>query len=129
MTPHILVVDDDGDVRDVVMNMLIEAGFEATSATGGAAMREVLAADGPPVNAIVLDAMMPGEKSTALALLAKILRLPVVMTSGSPDCMKFAADHGLQLLRKPFRRAELIQAVEEAIASGLFGQRDAPRQQ
>jgi hypothetical protein len=46
---------------------------------------------------------MPGEASSTLALLAKTLRLPVVMISGSPDGMKFAADHGLQLLRKPFR--------------------------
>lgn len=34
--------------------MLVEGGFAATAATGGAAMREVLAADGPPINAVVL---------------------------------------------------------------------------
>jgi len=39
--------------------------------------------------------------------------------------MNFADEHGLQLLRKPFRTAELIQAVDNAIASGQFGQREA----
>ena len=126
MARHILVVDDDGDVRDVIVEILTEYGFAATAATGGVAMREVLAAGGPPVNAVVLDSLMPGEPSTALALLAKILQLPVVMISGSYECMKFAADHGLQLLHKPFRAGELIEAIENAIASGQFGQRDAP---
>jgi CheY-like chemotaxis protein len=32
MTRHILVVDDDGDVRDVIVMMLVEAGFAATAA-------------------------------------------------------------------------------------------------
>jgi len=126
MAPHILVVHDDGDVRDVIVEILLDHGFAATAATGGVAMREVLAAGGPPINAIVLDSLMPGEPSTALALLAKIVQLPVVMISGSHECMTFAADHGLQLLHKPFRAAELIQAIESAIASGEFGQRPAP---
>jgi CheY-like chemotaxis protein len=67
MAPHILVVHDDGDVRDVIVEILLDHGFAATAATGGVAMREVLAAGGPPINAIVLDSLMPGEPSTALA--------------------------------------------------------------
>jgi two-component system, OmpR family, response regulator len=125
MARHILVVDDDGDVRDVIIEILIASGFVATAATGGAAMHEVLTAGGIPIDAIVLDALMPGEPSAALALHAKALKIPLVMVSGSHDAMKFAEEHGQQLLRKPFRMAELIQAVEDAIASGQFGQRDA----
>jgi len=45
------------------------------------------------------------------------------MISGSLDPMKDAADHGLQLLRKPFRPQELYSAVNMALASGEFGQR------
>ena len=67
---------------------------------------------------------MYGEASASLALHAKEMKIPVVMISGSHDAMKFAEDHGLQLLRKPFRMVELIQAVEDAIVSGQFGQRD-----
>jgi DNA-binding NarL/FixJ family response regulator len=122
---HILVVDDDGDVRDVIVEILNDNGFTTTSANGGGAMREVLAANAFPIDAIVLDAWMPGEASAALAHLAEFHRLPVVMISGSHEFMTFAADHGLQLLRKPFRAAELIQAVESAMASGQSGQRRA----
>jgi len=125
MAPHILVVDDDGDVRDVIIEILLDHGFATTAASSGGAMREILAADGPPVNAIVLDALMPGEASSDLAVFAEFLRLPLVMISGSHECMAFAADHNLQLLHKPFRAAELIEAIESAVASGQFGQRDA----
>jgi two-component system nitrogen regulation response regulator NtrX len=125
MARHILVVDDDGDVRNVIIDMLVDNGFVATAAQGGVAMREVVASDGIPVDAVILDARMRGEASGALALHAKGLQIPVVMISGSRDAMKFADDHGLQLLRKPFHVAELMRAVEDAIASGQFGQRDA----
>lgn len=125
MARHVLVVDDDGDVRDVIIGMLLDNGFVATAATGGVAMRDILAADTVPIDAIVLDALMPGEGSAGLALHAESLRIPVVMVSGSIDSIKFAEDRGLQLLRKPFRMAELVRAVEDAIASGRFGQRDA----
>lgn len=125
MAGHVLVVDDDGDVRDVMMSMLQDKGFAATAATGGVAMRDILAANAAPIDAIVLDSLMPGESSTALALHAKSLRIPVVMISGSIESIKFAEENGLQLLRKPFRIPQLIQAIEDAIASGQFGQRDA----
>jgi two-component system, OmpR family, response regulator len=125
MARHVLVVDDDGDVRDVVINMLVDSGFTATAAAGGVAMRDILTADVTPIDAIVLDSIMPGESSAALALHAKTLQIPVVMISGSHESMSFAEDNGLQLLRKPFRMGELIEAVESAMASGQFGQRDA----
>lgn len=125
MARHILVVDDDGDVRDVVANMLTEGGFVTTAAPGGVAMRDLLATQDTPFDAIVLDCLMPGEPSAALALHAKEMKLPVVMVSGSHEMMQFADEHGLQLLRKPFRTAELIEAVEAALASEQFGQREA----
>jgi len=125
MARHILVVDDDGDVRDVIINMLTDRGFVTTAAPGGVVMRDLLAAQGTPFDAIVLDCLMPGEPSAALALHAKEMRLPVVMISGSHEMMKFAEEHELQLLRKPFRMAELIKAVEAALSSGQFGHRDA----
>ena len=125
MARRVLVVDDDGDVRDVIISMLADNGFVATAATGGTAMRDILAADAASIDAIVLDAQMPGEESAILALHAKTLRIPVVMISGSMESIKFAEENGLQLLPKPFRIPQLVQAVEDAIASGQFGQRDA----
>jgi CheY-like chemotaxis protein len=48
MARHILVVDDDGDVRNVIVEILTDHSFATTAANGGVAMREVLAAGGPP---------------------------------------------------------------------------------
>ena len=125
MALHILVVDDDADVLLVLVEMLRTAGFTVTAADSGIAMREILSrADLLKIDAVVLDCMMPGERSAQLALHAKDLRLPVVMISGSIEAMTFADENGLQLLGKPFRMAELLKAIDQAVASGEFGQRD-----
>ena len=58
----ILVVDDDGDVCDVIVEILTDHSFATTAANGGVAMREVLAAGGPPINAVVLDSLMPANR-------------------------------------------------------------------
>jgi DNA-binding NtrC family response regulator len=120
---HILVVDDNRDVIDVITEMLRHRGDRISAATGGESMRTFLEG-GAPVDAVVLDALMPGESSHDLALYAKELRLPVVMISGSPDSMQFAIEHDLQLLEKPFHMQELFDALEKAIGSGEFGQRN-----
>lgn len=68
---------------------------------------------------------MPVEPWAQFALHAKALKLPVFMISGSNDAMQFADANGLQLLAKPYRMANLLAAIEAAIASGEFGQRSA----
>lgn len=126
MALHILVVDDDADVLTVIVETLRVSGFIVTAADSGIAMREILRDKGSlAADAVVLDWSMPGEPSVQLALHAKSLRLPVVMVSGSMEAMTFADENGLQLLRKPFRSPDLLAAIDEAIASGEFGQRDA----
>jgi DNA-binding NtrC family response regulator len=77
------------------------------------------------VDAIVLDAVTPAENGASLAPHAKDLRLPVVMISGSHDIMSFAAEDGLQPVRKSFRAEELYAALDKALSSGEFGQRRA----
>jgi len=123
MALHILVVENDTDVRETLVEMLTSSGFLTTQADGGTAMREVLTGKGLAVDAIVLDCKMAGEPTAQLALHAKQLHLPVVMISGSPEAIEFARENELQLLHKPFRIADLQGAIEAAMASGKFGQR------
>jgi DNA-binding response OmpR family regulator len=126
MALHILVVDDDADVLTVIVETLRASGFIVTAADTTVAMREILGDKALlAVDAVVLDWTMPGEPSVQLALHAKSLRLPVVIISGSMEAMTFADEHGLQLLYKPFRRADLVAPIHKAIDSGEFGQRDA----
>jgi len=119
---HILAVDDNYAVREVVVLMLEEHGYRVTTAYDGLSMRTILQRD-DPIDAIILDAVMPGEESAALARHARDLDIPVVMISGSHDQIVFAQDNGLQLLRKPFRSGELIDALTLAFDSGEAGQR------
>jgi two-component system OmpR family response regulator len=114
---HILVVDDNGDVRDVIVAVLEEHNFRVSSA-----MRDFLeTAD--PVDCVVLDALMPGEANISLVLHLKEVGLPVVVISGSPEAMERAEEYNPQLLRKPFHAQGLNDAVNTALMSGEFGQR------
>jgi hypothetical protein len=65
------------------------------------------------------------EANISLVLHLKEVGLPVVMISGSHDAMERAEENNLQLLRKRFHAQELYDAVNTALSSGEFGQRDA----
>jgi DNA-binding response OmpR family regulator len=63
--------------------VLEDRGYRVSTVPDGASMRDFLRSD-DRVDAIVLDAITPGENGASLALHAKDPRLPVVMISGSP---------------------------------------------
>ena len=119
---HIVVVDDDADVSDVIVAML-EGEYEVSTANHGAGLRALLDATSNGVDAVVLDGSMRGESSTSLADHLKDLRLPLIMISGDPTKMEAAEKGNLQLLWKPFTQEALLDAVGQALASGAFGQR------
>jgi len=119
---HILVVDDDGDVRDVIADHLTDLGYRVSVATGGETMRAFLETP-DPVDLIVLDASVPGEPSVSLALHAKDRGIKLVIISGNPAMMQEFHDRADQLLWKPFRREGLKAAVEQALLSTVSGQR------
>ena len=119
---HILVVDDDRDVRQVIADVLLDLGFRVSLAVDGDAMRAFLESD-DPVDVIVLDGLMPGEHSETLAMHAKTRGIRLIMISGDLEKMQRAEDLGEQLLRKPFRLADLQRAVMAALESDIFGQR------
>src|SRR4051812_44390612 len=93
---HILVVDDNEEVAIVTVGMLQELGYRASSVTDGASMRRFLAASSsdalPSVDAVVLDALMPGERGDTLAHLLAALNVPFVVASGSVEALEKAAE-------------------------------------
>jgi two-component system OmpR family response regulator len=119
---HILAVDDSAVVRHVIAAMLQKDGYRVTTAKDGVSMREQLKLS-DPVDAIILDVLMPGEPSASLARYARTLGIPVVMISGSLETITFAEIDGLQLLQKPFGFEELTNALTQAFESGQYGQR------
>jgi DNA-binding response OmpR family regulator len=62
---HIVVVDDDSDVRETVAEYLRRSGFAVSEADGGAALREIMASR--PVDLAILDVNMPGDDGLTLA--------------------------------------------------------------
>ena len=64
MAPHILIVDDHREIRDLVSRALTKEGFRVSTAADGRAMQKVLA-DGR-IDLILLDLMLPGEDGLSL---------------------------------------------------------------
>ncbi len=62
---HIVVVDDDADVRETVAEYLRRSGFAVSEADGGAALREIMASR--PIDLAILDINMPGDDGLTLA--------------------------------------------------------------
>ena len=114
MGRHILVVDDDTDVLTVLVEIPPTSGFTVTAAESLKAMRAVLADQraSSPIDAVVLDCLLPGAPSAQFSLSAKSLHLPVVMISGSLEAMNLAEENGLQLLAKPFRLADFLRTID-----------------
>src|SRR6185295_10076891 len=63
--PHILVIDDDKRLRDLIGRYLTEQGYRVTTAIHAADARAKLA--GITFDLLVLDVMMPGESGLDLA--------------------------------------------------------------
>ena len=115
---HILVVDDDDDVRTVILEILREEDYDASGARDGAAMRSVLLSEAH-IDGILLDCTMPGEDTASLARHARTLGLPVVITSGNLDAIADAERDHLPTLKKPFNIGQLIAAVDGAMSDPL----------
>jgi two-component system, OmpR family, response regulator len=106
---HILVVDHDGDIREVVSTLLVDLGYRVSVAKDAKATRAILDADG--IDVIVLDASTSDMEDISLAMEAKNHGIRLVMISGNPKEMELFHNRADQLLWKPFRRADLECAI------------------
>src|SRR5688572_21441746 len=82
MAERILIVDDDPVQRRLLEAMVTRAGYEALVADGGdVAIKQLAAADGPKIDAVVLDLVMPDLDG--LGVLARMreagLSIPVIV--------------------------------------------------
>jgi two-component system OmpR family response regulator len=118
--PHILVVDDHREIRDLVSRALAKEGFRVSVAGDGKAMRKVLA-DGR-IDLILLDLMLPGEDGLALC---RALRaesdIPIIMLTAKGEEVDRVI--GLELgaddyLPKPFGRRELVARIRAVLRRG-----------
>jgi signal transduction histidine kinase len=117
--PVLLVVDDDGAVREVTTTRLTEAGYEVREASSGLQALAALEAD-PCVDLVVLDFAMPGMNGAevALEICKRWPGMPALFVSGYADTtalMRVGAVGAEGIVQKPFRDGEL----ERKVASSL----------
>ncbi|WP_209428179.1 response regulator transcription factor [Pararhodobacter sp. SW119] len=83
--PHVLICDDEPDLREMLGEYLTRRGFSATLAASAAELRAALT--GAQVDAVVLDIAMPGEDGLSVlrSLRAGAERVPVLMLTAAGE--------------------------------------------
>jgi PAS domain S-box-containing protein len=112
----ILIVEDNPGMRRVVRRQLVELGYRVVEAEGAAAALAILAQE--KVALLFSDIVMPGGMNgIALAQKATVAwpAIKIILTSGFPDAHLGDQVANIRLLSKPYRRADLAEAVREAL--------------
>jgi two-component system OmpR family response regulator len=116
-TPHILVVDDHQEIRDLVARYLEQYEMRVSTARDGQEMKKRLAASA--VDLVVLDLMMPGEDGLALCRhLREHSQMPIIMLTAMAEetdrvlGLEMGAD---DYLTKPFFPRELLARIKAVL--------------
>jgi two-component system OmpR family response regulator len=114
---HILVVDDDGEIRNLLGRYLRTQGFRVSLAEDGRAMEECLAAGSPDL--IVLDLLLPDALGLDLCRkLRKRSKVPVILLTALKEDVDRIV--GLEMgaddyLGKPFNPRELVARIRAVL--------------
>jgi two-component system OmpR family response regulator len=115
--PHILIVDDDSEIRDLVSGFLKRQGFRTTTAADGKVMRAVMA-DGR-FDLVLLDLMLPGEDGLTLCRHIRSKGpTPIIMVTAMGETtdkiigLEVGAD---DYLPKPFNTRELLARIRAVL--------------
>lgn len=115
--PHILIVDDHREIRDLVSRALIKEGFRVSTAADGRAMRKMLADS--RIDLILLDLMLPGEDGLSLCRAVRAeSNVPIIMVTAKGDevdrviGLEMGAD---DYLPKPFGSRELVARIKAVL--------------
>lgn len=116
-TPHILVVDDHQDIRDLIARYLEEHGYRVSVANGGVEMKAVLKS--AAIDLVVLDIMMPGDDGLTLCrFLREQGNTPIIMLTAMVEQtdrvvgLEMGAD---DYLTKPFFPRELLARIKAVL--------------
>ena len=118
---HVLVVDDNDEVRDVLVAYLETLGYHALQAASGEEALDLLATYDGDIELLVADYAMPGMSGADLmdAAHRKWPAVPVVILTGYADMTGVSGKrYETILLRKPFTRNEFAAVIERALHGG-----------
>ncbi|MBV8685903.1 MAG: response regulator [Alphaproteobacteria bacterium] len=115
--PHILLVDDERDIRDPLAAYLAKNGLRVSKAENAAAARQQLA--GHAIDLVLLDIMMPGEDGLSLAgFIRATTRIPVILLTAKAEetdrivGLELGAD---DYVTKPFSPRELLARIKAVL--------------
>ena len=115
--PHVLAVDDDVSVRNLISEYLAENGYRVTPVVNGREMEQVLLSD--TVDIVLLDVKLPGEDGFSLARgIRRNSNVPIIMLTGQGHEVDRVL--GLELgaddyLVKPFSPRELLARIKAVL--------------
>jgi len=118
---HILVVEDDPLVSEVVVDALDEL-YETSCAETAAAALDCLRGGG--IDAMLLDCTLPGGLDPQLVPMADEAGVPVILMSGHPDMMERVPGAGRPFILKPFSLSSLLTTLQGVIQANT-GRRHA----
>ncbi len=114
--PHLLIVDDDKELCDLLSKFLTRQGYRVSVAHNGSAMLSIL--ESSRINLVVLDLMLPGEDGLTLCRrLRAASTLPIVMLTAMGDevdriiGLEMGADDYLPKVANPRELLARIRAV------------------
>ncbi|MEZ0282280.1 response regulator [Methyloceanibacter sp.] len=118
--PHILVVDDDSRIRDLLARYLQDHGFRVTTAIDAASARATMRS--LSFDLLILDVMMPQESGIEFARsLQNESRVPILMLTAraEPEQRIEGLETGVDdYLAKPFEPRELLLRVSNVLRRG-----------
>jgi two-component system OmpR family response regulator len=117
LPPHVLAIDDDAGMRQLIADYLGEHDLRVTTVATGAAMEKVLAEQA--IDVVVLDLRLAGEDGMQLAKkLRETSEVPIIIVSGRKDeadrvmALELGAD---DYVTKPFGPRELLARVRAVL--------------
>jgi len=116
-SPHILIVDDHKEIRELVAKFLTKDGFRATTASDGKDMQKALGES--KIDLIVLDLMLPGDDGLTLCRqLRSESAIPVIILTAKDEeidrilGLEMGAD---DYVTKPFSSRELVARIKAVL--------------
>ncbi len=117
MVKHIIVVDDDKEIREIVHFVLSRNGFEVAVASDGQQLQSLLARFTPDL--IILDVMMPGQDGyqifSRLRADMQTRQVPVIIMTARAENIyeRISVDLGAaEHITKPFHPLDLVERIK-----------------
>jgi two-component system, OmpR family, response regulator len=129
--PHLLIVDDDREIRGLLAQYLEKHEFRTTAVPDGKEMRRVL--ERSHVDLLVLDLMLPGEDGLSLCReLRSRTQMPIIMLNSRAEDVDRIV--GLELgaddyVAKPFNPRELLGRIKAVLRRAAHAPRDPSPEQ